>query len=55
MVTPTAQVAFGALTQYECVYTTVRLAYGATVTDTPLGAFQVATPVQPVSAIQAPA
>ena len=37
VITPTAQLAFGALTQYECVYTTVRLAYGATVTDAPAG------------------
>ncbi len=55
VITPTAQVAYGALTQYECVYTTVRLAYGATVTDTPLGAFQTAVPLQPVSGRQAPA
>jgi hypothetical protein len=33
VLTPTAQMTFGALTQYECVYSTVRLTYGATVLD----------------------
>jgi hypothetical protein len=37
VLTPTAQIAFGALTQYECVYPAVRLAYGATVIDAPAG------------------
>jgi hypothetical protein len=32
---PTAQVAKGALTKYECVYHTARLTYGATVADDP--------------------
>ncbi len=32
---PTAQVARGALTKYECVYHTARLTYGATVADDP--------------------
>jgi hypothetical protein len=37
VLTPTAQIAFGAVTQYECSYPAVRLAYGATVTDAPAG------------------
>lgn len=32
---PTAQVARGALTKYECIYRTARLTYGATVADDP--------------------
>jgi len=51
VITPTAQIAYGSLTPYECVYTTVRLAYGATVADAPVG-----TPVSaPVSAPPSPA
>jgi hypothetical protein len=32
---PTAQIAKGALTKYQCVYRTARLTYGATVADDP--------------------
>lgn len=56
VLTPTAQTTYGALTQYECVYPAVRLAYGATVTDGPATAPTTAapTPATPPPAISLP-